>query len=244
MKILIAVIAYNEEKNIKGTLQDLIDNNKFGYDIVVVDNGSYDNTINVARQMNIPYIRHCINSGGSNGTAVSYFLYAYQQGYDVLCQFDGDGQHMASELGKILSPVVSGDADCVVGSRFLEKTGFQSYFFRRIGIKTFSFLLSRMTKLKFTDITSGFRAYGPRVIRFYGHQYQNAIYDNMNQFLLLAYYSYAKIIEVPVVMRARAHGVSEFNWWNGLFFPIKGLVTLWACFLQRKRIPHYASKKD
>src|SRR5690606_18260906 len=124
-------------------------------------------------------------------------------------------------------------------SRFLEKTGFQSYFMRRIGIKIFSFLLSRMTRLKFTDITSGFRAYGPRVIRFYGHQYQNAIYDNMNQFLLLAHYSGATIKGVPVTMKPREHGQSEFDWWNGLFFPIKGIVTLLACYLQRKRIPRY-----
>lgn len=238
MKILIAVIAYNEEKNIANTLKDLIDHN-IGYDIVVVDNGSYDNTVAIAKKMGVKCIRHCINSGGSNGTAVSYFLYAYQQGYDVLCQFDGDGQHQASELPKILSPVIAGQADCVIGSRFLEKTGFQSYFLRRIGIRIFSFLLSRMTSLQLTDITSGFRCYGPKVIRFYGHQYQNAIYDNMNQFLLLAHYSGAVITEAPVIMRPRVHGASEFNWWNGLFFPIKGLVTVLACYLQRKRIPRY-----
>lgn len=239
MKILIAVIAYNEEKNIRTTLRDLIDNNTSGYDIVVIDNGSYDNTVNIAREMGVKCVRHCVNSGGSNGTAVSYFLYAYQQGYDVLCQFDGDGQHIASELSKILKPVIAGEADCIVGSRFLDRVGFQSYFMRRLGIRLFSFFLSRMTGLDFTDMTSGFRCYGPKVIRFFGHQYQNAIYDNMNQFLLLTHYSGASIKEVPVVMKPREHGSSEFNWWNGLFFPIKGIVTLIACYLQRKRIPHY-----
>ena len=238
MKILVAVIAFNEAGNIATTIRDLQDNN-IGYDIVVIDNGSYDDTVAIAQKMGVKCIRHCVNSGGSNGTAVSYFLYAYQQGYDILCQFDGDGQHQASELKKILSPVVAGEADCVIGSRFLEREGFQSYFFRRLGIRLFSFLLSKMTKLQFTDITSGFRAYGPKVIRFYGHQYQNAIYDNMNQFLLLAYYSGAVIKEVPVVMKARAHGTSEFNWWNGVMFPVKGIVTLLACYLQRKRIPRY-----
>ena len=83
MKILIAVITYNEEKNIAATLQDLIDHN-IGYDIVVIDNGSYDRTIDIVRSMSIKCVRHCVNSGGSNGTAVSYFLYAYQQGYDIM----------------------------------------------------------------------------------------------------------------------------------------------------------------
>lgn len=240
MKILIAVITYNEEKNIAATLQDLIDHN-IGYDIVVIDNGSYDRTIDIVRSMGIKCVRHCVNSGGSNGTAVSYFLYAYQQGYDIMCQFDGDGQHMASELPKILSPVIEGQSDCVIGSRFLDNEGFQSYFFRRIGIRIFSKLLSIMTGLQFTDITSGFRSYGPRVIKFFGHQYKNSIHDNMNQFLLLSHYSGAKITEVPVVMKPRQFGVSEFNWWNGVFFPIKGLVTLFACYLQRKHIPRYVS---
>lgn len=240
MKVLVAVIAYNEEQNIAATLQDLIDHN-IGYDIVVIDNGSYDRTIEIARSMDVKCVRHCVNSGGSNGTAVSYFLYAYQEGYDVMCQFDGDGQHMASELSKILSPVIAGKSDCVIGSRFLAREGFQSYFFRRIGIRIFSGLLSKMTGLKFTDITSGFRAYGPRVIKFFGHQYKNTINDNMNQFLLLSHYSGAKITEVPVVMQPRKHGASEFNWWNGLFFPIKGLITLFACYLQRKNIPRYVS---
>ena len=148
---------------------------------------------------------------------------------------------MASELPKILSPVIEGQSDCVIGSRFLDNEGFQSYFFRRIGIRIFSKLLSIMTGLQFTDITSGFRSYGPRVIKFFGHRYKNSIHDNMNQFLLLSHYSGAKITEVPVVMKPRQFGVSEFNWWNGVFFPIKGLVTLFACYLQRKHIPRYVS---
>ena len=120
-RVLIAVIAYNEEKNLATTLGDLKQNGPAGADIVVIDNGSSDRTKNVAISAGVPVISHCVNSGGSMGTVMSYFLYAYRNKYDCLCQFDGDGQHVASELPKIIAPVLSGKADYMIGSRFLSK---------------------------------------------------------------------------------------------------------------------------
>jgi glycosyltransferase involved in cell wall biosynthesis len=235
MKILVSVISYNEESNIEATLRDLIDHN-FGYDIVVIDNGSRDGTQLICSRIGIPTVRHCVNTGSSVGTLISYFSYAYARGYDVLCQFDGDGQHAAEELPKILAPIAAGEADCVIGSRFLERSGFQSTFFRRLGIRLFSRLFTLVTGQKLTDITSGFRSYDKNVIAFFGHTYRDPIYDSMNQFLLLTFFAGFRIREVPVVMHARRFGVSEFDFMNALAFPLKGLVSFAACLLQRGRV--------
>ncbi|MBM4159409.1 MAG: glycosyltransferase family 2 protein, partial [Ignavibacteria bacterium] len=127
-KTLIAVVAYNEEKNIRAVLEDLSQQN-YGYDIIVIDNSSYDDTLSLCREFGVKAVTHCINSEIS-GTWKTYFLYSYLNDYDIVCQFDGDGQHIASELPKILNPIYENRANQVVGSRFIERKGFQSFFFR------------------------------------------------------------------------------------------------------------------
>ena len=235
MKILISVISYNEEANIEATLRDLLDHD-LGYDIVVIDNGSSDRTSLICRELGVRVVRHCVNTGSSVGTLLSYFNYAYANDYDVLCQFDADGQHKADELNRIIAPVQAGEADVVIGSRFIERVGFQSTATRRIGIWLFSRLFSRVTGVHVTDITSGFRAYSRKVIVFFGHTYRDPIYDSMNQFLLLAHFAGFRIAEVPVTMRSRQFGQSEFNLWNSIAFPVKGVMTFITCLLQRRRI--------
>lgn len=235
MKILVSVISFNEEANIEATLRDLLANN-CGYDIVVIDNGSSDRTGVICKRLNVPVVRHCVNTGSSVGTLLSYFHYGYVENYDVLCQFDGDGQHIAAELPRIICPVTAGEADIVIGSRFLEKAGFLSTPARRVGIWLFSRLFTRITGNRITDITSGFRAYGRDVIHFFGHAYRDPVYDSMSQFLLLAHFAGLRLREVPVLMRPRQFGQSEFNLWNSITFPAKGMMTFLACILQRRRI--------
>ena len=234
MKILVALIAYNEEKNIKNAIIDLVNHN-IGYDIVVIDNGSGDNTVKIAREMGVEVISHCINSGSSSGTLMTYFLYAYKNSYDILCQFDGDGQHIASELPKIIKPIENGHADYVIGSRFLNNKGFQSNALRRIGIKLFSLLDSLITGKKITDITSGARAYNRKVIDFFACKYRHEIYDT-SQLLLLSHFAGIKIQEVPIVMKEREYGKSEYSFFNAISFPIKGFINIIGILLQRKQI--------
>ncbi len=234
-RILIAVIAYNEEKNLAATLKDLRENGPNGADVVVIDNGSSDRTKSIAISAGVPVVSHCVNSGGSMGTVMSYFLYAHRNRYDCLCQFDGDGQHVAGELPKIIEPVLVGKADYVIGSRFLVKKGFQSYFFRRLGIRIFALLDSLVIGQKLTDVTSGFRAYSPRVLEFFAQHHRHELSDT-NQLLLLSFFAGARILETPVVMRARQHGTSEFRSLAAFVFPLKGVVNILGCLLQRRRI--------
>jgi hypothetical protein len=240
MKILIAVIAYNEEKNIRKTLQDLIDNNIYNFDIVVIDNGSTDGTKKIVQDMKISIVSHFINSGHSGGTIMTYFNFAYYNKYDILVQFDGDGQHIAAELPKIIDPVING-YDYVIGSRFVEKEGFQSSGFRRLGIKMFSFIGSRIIGQKITDITSGARAYSTKVIKTFAKQYQHEIYDT-TQLLLVAYYSGAKIKECPIVMRQRIYGISEYNSLFAIGFIVKGFINIFGILLQKSKLKHYGTE--
>lgn len=239
MKVLVAVIAYNEEKNIRIALQDLIDNNDGTYDIVVVDNGSSDDTAEVARSMGVRVVSHCVNSGGAAGTVMTYFRYADRHQYDILCQFDGDGQHLAAELKKAIAECQNGQGDYIIGSRFITGEGFQSYFARRIGINIFAALDSIVLGQKVTDVTSGCRVYSRKIIEFFSRHYRYEIVDT-NQLLLLSHFAGGKIKEIPVVMRAREHGVSEFNLMRSILYPLRGFVSILGCLLQKNEIKRLA----
>jgi glycosyltransferase involved in cell wall biosynthesis len=234
LKTLVSVIAYNEERNLQNTLRELLDA-AGSFDIVVVDNGSSDKTVSVAQEMGIPVLSHCVNSGGSMGTVTTYFAYAYRAGYDIVCQFDGDGQHIAAELPKILAPIERNEADYVIGSRFIQKEGFQSTSLRRVGIRLFSWLDSLVLGQSVTDVTSGFRAYSRAVIEFFGLRFRYEIHDT-NQLLLLSHFAGARVYEVPVRMRERMHGQSEYDLLNAATFPLKGLVNIGGALLQRQQI--------
>lgn len=235
MRILIAVVAYNEEKNVGPALDEILAH-EGNYDVVVIDNGSRDDTVKICEERGVPVVSHCVNTGGFHGTVPTYFIYAHRNDYDIMCQFDGDAQHVASELPKIIAPVERGEADYVIGSRFLEKEGFQSYFIRRIGIRLFAGLSSWLAGQAITDSTSGFRAYSRKTIRLFAVIYRHEIHDP-TQMLLLAYFHGARLHEVPVIMRDRMHGISEFaDTFRAAVFPLRGLVNIVGCILQRDQV--------
>ena len=234
MKILVAIIAFNEEKNIGKAIQDLKDNFPQG-DIVVFDNSSRDSTVSVCRELGVEVVSNCINTGSGWGTVKSYLIYAYLNNYDVVCQFDGDAQHIASYLPVLTKPIENDEADLVIGSRFIEKEGFQSLFFRRIGIRLFSIIDSRIVKYPITDSTSGFRAYNKKVIRFFAKYYKHELFDT-NQMIILSSFAGARIKEVPVKMQARIHGESEFNFSKSVSFIFAGLVNIIGCYMQRREV--------
>lgn len=233
MKVLIAVIAYNEEESIKKVLEDLQKYNK-GYDVIVIDNGSTDRTKLNSEEMNAKVICHCVNSD-INGTWKTYFKYARRNNYDIVCQFDGDGQHLAKELPKIVDPIINGEANQVIGSRFLGNYTFRPSFTRRLGISIFSIILSSIFKYRIKDVTSGFIAFDRRVIDFFSMYYKNEINDS-NQTHLLSFFSGANIIEVPVEMNLRRYGNSMFNWINVFIYPFKGFFNIIECIILKKDI--------
>jgi glycosyltransferase involved in cell wall biosynthesis len=234
LKILIAISAFNEERNIKIAIDDLRENFPYG-EIVVFDNGSFDGTVSVSKSLGVNVVAHSINSGSSAGVFKSYILYAYYNDFDVILQFDGDAQHVASYLPTILEPIKKGEADFVIGSRFIDKAGFQSTFFRRLGIRLFSFIDSKILKQPVTDVTSGFRALNKKVIYFFARFYKHELFDP-SSLLILSHFAGAKIKEVPVQMKPRIHGASEFNFFSSIGFIFSGLINITGSVLQRNEV--------
>ncbi len=166
-KILIIIPAYNESGNIERTIQEIKSLSTVLLDIVVVDDGSTDKTAMEAKRVNVAVISLPFNLG-IGGAVQTGFLYADKQGYDVAVQVDGDGQHDVRYLDKLLDPVLRGQVDIAIGSRFIKPfLGYRSSFVRRIGIHFFAYLISFLTRYQVTDPTSGFRAYNKKAIKIF-----------------------------------------------------------------------------
>ena len=182
--------------------------------------------------MNVNYLVHPVNTGGSAGVIKTALQYAYYHNYDIYCHMDGDNQHCASELAKLVKQLTDTESDIIIGSRFIDKKGFQSNFLRRVGIKFFSYILTLITKNKLTDITSGFRAYNRKAIEYFAIRYKHEL-EACVQMLLIANFAGLKINEVPVIMKPRVTGKSEINLINAIKFPIYGTINLIGTFLQK-----------
>lgn len=233
MKILIVISNFNEERAVGKTIEDVLQNSTIKGDILVIDNSSTDHSLDVIRNYPVDYLVHPVNTGGSAGVLKTAFAYAHYHDYDIYCHLDGDNQHKASELYKIVEPLMTDTGvDVVTGSRFIERKGFQSSATRRIGIFIFSKLISLVTRSKFTDITSGFRAYNKRAIRFFALKFKQEI-ETITQLELVMYYAGLKSKDVPVTMQARQTGKSEFNFRNAIKFPVYNFVSYMGTIIQK-----------
>ncbi len=235
MKILTVISNYNEEKNIKATIEDIRNNSTINSDILVIDNSSTDRSLEIIKELGVDYLEHPVNTGGSAGVIKTALAYSMYHDYDIYCHMDGDNQHFASELDKLVNIIIEDPSvDIVIGSRFIEKKGFQSYFFRRQGIFLFSKIISLLTKTKLTDITSGFRAYNKKTIEIFSKKHKHEL-EACVQMLLLASYNGLKLRETSVKMKPRMAGKSEFNFINAIKFPIYSSINLIGTLTQKKK---------
>ncbi len=218
MRVLLVIPAYNEEESILSVVQTV---EKAGYDYVVVNDGSTDNTLQVLRDNNVNHINlsHNLGIGGSVQTG---HLYALSHGYDVDIQVDGDGQHDISYVPRLLARIEAG-TDLVIGSRFVEQTdGFQSTGLRRAGIRWLRHCIHHVTGLTIVDATSGFRACDRKMLQVFCERYP---FDYPEpESIVMAYRAGLRIEEVPVKMRERQGGVSSINPAKSIYYMIK--VTL------------------
>ena len=229
MKILVIVPAYNEEACIKGVIEDLRENFPQG-DILVVNDGSTDGTLELVKGLgeNLIDLPYNLGIGGAMQTG---FLYALEEGYDAALQFDGDGQHHADQIEKILKPYLSDGADLVVGSRFLSEGGFTSSVQRRIGSKILSFVISSLIRQKITDTTSGFRVYSRKTLEFFSSIYPED-YPEVEAFIL-AHKKGLKIIEVPSEIGPRTGGKSSITFSQAFYYMVKVLLAISVDLMKR-----------
>ncbi len=217
-KILIIIPAYNEEGNIVKTIDEFL-SLQYPFTILVVNYGSKDQTAYEAKKLGVQVISLPFNLG-IGGAVQTGFKYAYQHHFDVAVQVDGDGQHKADFLKKIMDPVLQDEVDMAIGSRFIPPyTGYQSSFIRRIGINFFAILISWLTDSKVTDPTSGFRVFNRKLIKVFAEYYPSDFPEP--EAIVIARRYDARIKEVPVEMRQRICGNSSIRYLKTLYYMIK-----------------------
>ena len=227
-KILIIIPAYNEEKNILNVYNSIVNynkKNKSKLDVIVINDGSTDNTRIVLEDNNIPHI-NLITNLGIGGAVQTGYKYAFYNNYDIAIQFDGDGQHDIEYVEKICDPIINGNADMVIGSRFVDKNeeGFKSSFSRRIGINIISAVIKIKTGKKIYDVTSGFRAVNKKIIEEFSINYPQEYPEPISTVNIL---QNNKIVdEVPVVMKEREHGKSSITSWKNVYYMINVILSI------------------
>ena len=233
-KILIIIPAYNEEENILKTytkIKEYNKKNKTNYDMIVINDGSTDNTKKILKENNIPHI-NLIHNLGIGGAVQTGYKYAYENNYDIAVQFDGDGQHDVRYVEKIIKPIIEKKADLVIGSRFVEdiKT-FKSTFARRVGIKIISCFMKFATHKKIHDTTSGFRACSKELIYDFSLSYPSEYPEPITTAEVLKKKYTVK--EVAVEMNEREAGVSSIRAWKNIYYMLNVCLALLAIKIRR-----------
>jgi glycosyltransferase involved in cell wall biosynthesis len=235
VKILIIIPAYNEEKNIKNLIVQLDQLDKPGtskFEVIVVNDKSTDNTLDVLKQLDIKFIDLPCNLG-IGGAVQTGYKYAKLNNFDIAIQVDGDGQHDPVFIDKLIRPIVEGEADLVIGSRYLNKEGFQSTILRRIGIRYFSNVIKFFTGQLITDPTSGFRACNNKVIDEFVAYYP-VDYPEPESIVSILRTGHV-IQEIPVIMTERLNGKSSINSFKSIYYMIKVSIAIFIDALRKER---------
>lgn len=217
MKKIVIIPAYNEEGGIVKTVTDVMENAK-DFDYVVINDCSKDNTLEICHEHNFNVVNLPVNMGIGGGVQTGY-MYAYRNGYDIAVQFDGDGQHNASYLDSMSKKLVEENLDMVIGSRYIEKEGFQSSGMRRMGIKYFTGLIKLLTGKKITDPTSGMRVINRKIMKQFSEEYPKDYPEPESVVAILR--RKKKVLEIPVIMRERSGGVSSISMKKSVYYMIK-----------------------
>lgn len=230
-KTLVIVPAFNESGNISAVISSIKEKSP-GLSILVIDDCSTDGTAALAAAQGAPVISLPFNLG-IGGAVQTGFQYARAHGYDAAVQFDGDGQHDAGYIKDILEPVLSGKLDLCIGSRFIPgKNSFRSSFFRRMGIRFFSWLIGFMAGQKLTDPTSGFRAVGASAISLYAAHYPVDFPEPES--IVVAKRHNLRIGEVPACMHPRLHGSSSIQLLKSGYYMFKVTLAIILCVMKKR----------
>jgi glycosyltransferase involved in cell wall biosynthesis len=201
-RVLIVMPAYNEASNVGPVITDVravLPDAR----VLVVDDGSIDDTAQRAREAGAEVARLAVNLG-VGGAMRTGFRYARRNGFDVVVQVDADGQHDPAELPALLAGL--DDADLVIGSRFAGRGNYKAGGPRRWAMVVLSMVFSRLAKRRLSDVTSGFKAAGPRAVDLFSRYYPAEYLGDTVESLVMVLRSGLVVKEIPVVMRERMSG--------------------------------------
>jgi glycosyltransferase involved in cell wall biosynthesis len=205
-----------------------------GLEVVVVDDGSVDGTAAEAAEAGAHVVRLPFNLG-IGGAVQTGFRYAADHGFELAVRLDADGQHDPAQLERLVAPILAGDADIVVGSRFLASSGYRAPAARRIGIALFARIVSLLVRRRVTDTTSGFQALNRRAIRLFAADYPHD-YPEVEA-TLMCFKHRLTLTEVPVTMRERESGSSSITALRSVYYAVKVLLAVFVGSLRRNVTP-------
>lgn len=231
MRGLLIIPAYNEEPNLP-TVLTRVRQARLVEDVLVVNDGSKDGTEQVLRRLGQNHLRHPINLGYARAIQTG-LRFASDHGYDYVVMLDADGQHDPTAVPRLTEAVKGGQADVVVGSRFVEDTGYRAPLGRRLGMLVFSWVTALLGKTRVHDTTSGFKALSRRAFPALIDQ---PFGDFHAETLLLCMLVGLRVREVPVKVAERKHGVSMYGAIDAVIYPLKTLLAIGLCFSQRQAV--------
>jgi hypothetical protein len=235
----IAIVpALNEERSIAAVIAEIRAADP-EFDVVVIDDGSTDRTAAVAAEKGAVVVSLPFNLG-IGGAVQTGLKYARDHDFAIAVQIDADGQHDPGELPKLLVPLIEGEADVVVGSRFLGERNYKAPMLRRIGIRIFARIVSTVVGQPLTDTSSSFRAYGRRAIGYFARDYPHGFVETVEATVIAARCG-LRLKEVPVVMRQRVIGQSSLTLPLSIYYSIKVLVAVFVGIFRRNA---YELKED
>jgi len=230
MRTLILIPAFNEGKRLAGVIGS-IRSAMPGTPVLVVNDGSRDNTAAAARHAGAILVSHPFNMGYGAAIQTGY-KYARDNGYDILVQLDADGQHDPSCIPALLEPILAGRADIAIGSRFLGNS-YRPPLARRAGMSLFRGIVSLVTGMKVTDTTSGFQAFNSKVIRFFATDIFPVDYPDADMLIMLHRAGFT-MTEVPVRMYENSEGKSMHSGLKPIYYMFKMLLSIGVTLMREK----------
>jgi glycosyltransferase involved in cell wall biosynthesis len=234
MKPLVVIPAFNEAAGIAKVLADVRSAGP-GLPVLVVDDGSSDDTAGEARRAGADVLRLPMNLGYGGALQTGY-KYALRNGYDCVVQIDGDGQHEPADIPRLLAALQHEGADLALGSRFLEDRGYRAGMVRGAGMRLFRGLAFLATGVRFSDVTSGYQALNRDVLQFFEAERYPADYPDADVLIMLTRAGF-RVVEVPVRMYSKRSGGSMHAGLRPVYYTFKMLLSMLLMLLRNERRP-------
>lgn len=233
LKIVAIIPTFNESANIGRVIQDLRAKRMVN-EIVVIDDGSNDSTVEIAKEAGatvVPLVTHL----GYGAALQTGYMYAYNNHFDVVVQLDGDGQHDPEFVKSLIDCLITKQCDLVIGSRFLSEKHYQAPLMRRCGMRLFQWIIYLLIRKKITDPTSGFQALNQKVIHFFTKEAMYpSDYPDADMILLLHNVGF-RIEEIPVIMHESQTGQSMHSGIRPLYYVVKMMLSIFSVLFGQYR---------